>query len=141
MDDKTNNDKNQTEQPPAYETVTVDDQVNQNSSGTINLQPEEVAPDVVSPDISTPAISEPFLSNNGEPVVYEENKNKYFLIGGVVFFLILVFFVLFIFFRPKIPASQQKTVNLTYWGLWEDKEIFAPLISAYQTKNPNVKID
>jgi len=141
MDDKTNNDKNQTEQPPAYETVTVDDQVNQNSSGTINLQPEEVAPDVVSPDISTPAISEPFLSNDGEPVVYEENKNKYFLIGGVVFFLILVFFVLFIFFRPKIPASQQKTVNLTYWGLWEDKEIFAPLISAYQTKNPNVKID
>lgn len=141
MDDKTNKEKNQTEQPTTFETITVDDQINQNSNGTINLQPEEVAPDVVSPDISTAAISEPFLTNDGPPAVYEENKNKYFLIGGTVFFIMLVFVILFTFLRPKMPVSQKSPINLTYWGLWEDKEIYEPLIFAYQAKNPNVKID
>lgn len=39
------------------------------------------------------------------------------------------------------PSSTGKNVNLTYWGLWEPKEVFQPLIEAYQQQHPQTKID
>jgi len=139
-DNKTNLENNQTQPSSGYETVTIDDKLNQNNADSGNLQPEEVAPDVTSPDISTTTMPEPFPTSEEPPAIYEENKNKYLVIGGVVIVFILIFLVLLALFRPKTPISQQ-SINLTYWGLWEDKEIYAPLINAYQIKNPNVKID
>lgn len=99
---------------------------------------EEVAPEVTTP--STEEISQ----DGGLPPdipspVYENNKNKYFVIIGatVIFLLLLVFFIRAIFSGGKAA----KKITLTYWGLWEDKEIFDPLIKQYQQQNPNIKID
>jgi multiple sugar transport system substrate-binding protein len=38
----------------------------------------------------------------------------------------------------KVTGNQ--TVELTYWGLWEDDSTINSLISDYEAKNPNVKI-
>lgn len=72
------------------------------------------------------------------PPVYEENKNQYVFIiaGALVFFVVLIFIVKALF----SGRSANQPINLIYWGLWEDKTVMDPLISAYEQKNPNVKI-
>lgn len=78
------------------------------------------------------------------PPAYEENKTKYLFVGlGVIFFVVI--FVLLINFlrRFKLPIinKKNKEISLTYWGLWEEKQLFDPLIKKYQAKNPNISID
>ncbi|OGK10326.1 hypothetical protein A2767_07185 [Candidatus Roizmanbacteria bacterium RIFCSPHIGHO2_01_FULL_35_10] len=124
-----------------------DDKVNppQNQSGTVfesvpadNLQPEEVAPDVAEPTGEDVSQGQD-LPSDSSPLVFEENKSKYFIIaGGAIFFLLILIFFLKLIFGAKAPP---KDITLTYWGLWEDKEVFAPLITDYQRKNPGIKID
>lgn len=104
------------------------------------LKPEEVAPDVVAPggDEIAPGPSEPESVSDMPPSVYQENKSKYFIVaGGAIFFLILLIVFLRILFGKKGPVKQ---VNLTYWGLWEEEEVFKPVIEEFQNKNPGIKI-
>ncbi len=113
-----------------------------------NQQPkpifESVPAEEVPPEVATPLPEEVTPDESGlppdiPPVVYEENKFKYIIVAGgaIVFFLLLIFL-----FRSITGGSKQasKEANLTYWGLWEEKEIFTPLIEQYQQKNPNIKI-
>jgi len=37
-------------------------------------------------------------------------------------------------------VSQGKEVTITYWGLWEDETIIRPVITAFQAKNPRIKV-
>ena len=102
----------------------------------INDQPvfENVPVEEVPAEINTPESA----SFNTPPSVYQENKNQYFIIiGGAVIFLIVL---LFIFKSIFFGKEAKKTVNLTYWGLWEESEILTPLINQYQQLNPNIKI-
>jgi multiple sugar transport system substrate-binding protein len=62
---------------------------------------------------------------------------KIMLVLGSVVFLIIVGLVGWKFFAGK----QAGPVTITYWGLWESDQIVRPLIEAYQTEHPNVKID
>ena len=106
-----------------------------------NLKPEEVAPEVAAPngEEMAPEPSGSEIPSDVPPVVYEENKSKYFIIaGGAIFFLLILLFFLRVFFGKKAPAKE---VKLTYWGLWEEKEVFTSVIEDYQRKNPGVKID
>ncbi len=100
--------------------------------------PDENQPEAVPTE--SPVIEEvPQDMNIGAPPpIYEENKNQYIFIvgGGIVFLVILMIIVKALFFGK--PAN--KPVSLIYWGLWEDKEVIEPLISAYQQKNPYIKI-
>ncbi len=102
-----------------------------------NLKPEEVSPEVIQP--SGEELSPVATGSDIPPVVYQENKNKYLIIaGGAIFFLLVLIFFLRLLFRGKGPVKE---VKLSYWGLWEEKEIFTPIIEDYQRKNPGVKID
>ncbi len=63
------------------------------------------------------------------------------LIGGI--FLLITRVVL-----PSINQNKEdestdlkESITLTYWGLWESKEIIQPLIDKYQELNPQIKID
>ena len=106
-----------------------------------NLKPEEVAPEVVAPTGEEMAPEEPGteIPSDVPPVVYEENKSKYFIVaGGAIFFLLILLFFLRVFFGKKTPVKE---IKLVYWGLWEEKEVFTPVIEDYQRKNPGVKID
>lgn len=116
-DNKKNPDENQTQEPITPEEV---------SSYVTTPTPEEI----------TPSES---LPSDSPPIVYEENKNKYIFIaaGAIVFVIFMVLFIKLIFGGK----AGVKNITLTYWGLWEDKEIFAPLIDSYQKTHPTIKID
>ncbi|MCX7880952.1 MAG: sugar ABC transporter substrate-binding protein [Patescibacteria group bacterium] len=122
-------DEEKNQLPPIFETVPVDE----------NLQPEEVSPEVATPTVEEVASAGPETIEEAPPLVYETNKSKYFIIIGatILFFFLLIFFLKAIFSGSKKP----KPISLTYWGLWEEKEIFAPLISLYQQKNSHIKIN
>lgn len=133
-DNKTNPEENPPETinqtGPIYESVPEE-----------NLKPEEVAPEVEAPsgEEITSGVPGSEIPSDVPPVVYEENKNKYFIIaGGAIFFLLVLIVFIRLIFTREAPV---KDVKLIYWGLWEDKEIFAPVIEDYQRKNPGVKID
>lgn len=74
------------------------------------------------------------------PPVYEENKLKYLIIGLSAVFFVIIFIFLIRFLSGLIGGGKPKKVSLTYWGLWEEESVFAPLIADYQRKNPNVSI-
>lgn len=118
----------QPQTPSAFQTVSVEE----------SLQPEEVAPEVVSPTTEEVGRSGPEAIPETPPM-FEENKNKYFLIvGAAVLFLVIIIVFLKLFFGSKGPVKQLK---LTYWGLWEDKQVLDPLIKQYQKNNPGIVID
>ena len=113
---------------PIFETVTLEE----------NLQPEEV-----SPDIETPSSEEIAQVGPEEiptvPPMFDENKNKYFIIGiGAIIFIVVLIILLKFFFGNKKPTTP---IKLTYWGLWEEKEVLSPLINDYQKNNPQITID
>ena len=77
------------------------------------------------------------IPNDGLPPNLGTTPN-YFLfgiIGGIIF--ILIFFIIFKFLTGR---SQPKKIELTYWGLWDEKEVFQALIEEYQRQNKNVSI-
>ncbi len=129
MEDNNDNKEKNSQMQPQYETVPLekrDSSFEQPQEPIIEETPEEV----VTPEIPT---------SIDEPPIYKENKNQYLFIGlgGVIFFFILLFLIFSLFSNKK----STKQVNLIYWGLWEEKEIFQPLIDDYQKKNPYVKIN
>lgn len=83
----------------------------------------------------------------GGAPVYEESKSKYYIIIGAIVFFVLIFagVLFFLFTRTGAGGSQAEAepqpVTLTYWGLWEDEAVMAPLIQEYQQANPHVTIE
>jgi len=109
-------------------------QENQSETVPVEIPAVEEAPQ----DLTTPEVESLPPSVDGPLPIYEENKKQYVLIvaGGIIFLIILVIIFRALFFGK--PAN--KPANLIYWGLWEDKEVIEPLITAYQQKNPHIKI-
>ncbi len=58
----------------------------------------------------------------------------------VILLLVGIGLAVFKFLVPNLTNNKNKETTLTWWGLWEDQGVIGPLISEYQTKNPNVKI-
>lgn len=121
------------EQPtPLYESIPVDE----------NIQPEEVSADVASTD---DAFSAPPSEIPADQPMYSSgggggNKTRFLVIGAVVvFFIGILFLILKLIFGSKTDPKVVP-VKLTYWGLWEEKEIYDEVIKDYQTKYPNVTI-
>lgn len=103
-------------------------------------KPSDVPPPIDSGDafLNTPP---PELS--GAPPVYEENRSKYFIIGGAILFFILIFGGVLAFLIARSGSGGNKEpepVTLTYWALWEEQAIMQPLIEEYQAKHPHVTI-
>jgi len=115
---------------------------NENQSLMENqIVPEEIAPDVANP--TSEEIGQEAYANQENleqpPPVYEENKNKYIFIAlAVIIFIVLLLIFLGVFRRSTTGAKE---ITLTYWSLWEEKEVIMPLINEYNKKFPNIKID
>jgi multiple sugar transport system substrate-binding protein len=65
-------------------------------------------------------------------------------LGLIAIILVAVLgFAVYRFVLPLLGVGQtsKKEVTLTWWGLWEDAAVVAPLIAEYQQKNPNVKVN
>ncbi len=64
----------------------------------------------------------------------------------IIIVLALAVVLGFIFWRfgPNLfegTNMQKGPVTITYWGLWEDENLIKPLISDFESKNPNIKIN
>lgn len=85
-------------------------------------------------DTASPVSSDPAYT-------YEESKTKYLVIALAVIFFVVVF-IFFVRFLGRFNKNNaNKKITLVYWGLWEDKAVFDPLIEAYRRKNPNISIN
>lgn len=139
-----------------FETVPLEDLKEESVKG---VEPQEIKdkdPEIeVAPENFTPKT----VNQNSSPLPYEVSNNangfnltnfnlpgfnisgnkKYLIIGIFVIFTLLIFYFLLNLFTGA--GSEKKDITLTYWGLWEDKEILDPLIADYQTKNPGIKIN
>jgi multiple sugar transport system substrate-binding protein len=85
----------------------------------------------------TPVI--PPLMTNEQPIIPPLPKKKFpkiiiFITAAVV--LLLLGFLAISLLGKKVGPSGQ----ITWWGLWEDSSTVAPLISAYESAHPGVKI-
>ncbi len=61
------------------------------------------------------------------------------ILGGLVVLLIVVVLISFISSLFK-PTSDNGKVTLTYWGLWEDSNVFQSVINDFQRQNPNITV-
>ncbi|RLC32698.1 hypothetical protein DRH13_01355, partial [Candidatus Woesebacteria bacterium] len=53
----------------------------------------------------------------------------------------MVFVLFIVVWKIVLPRlNESKETTLTWWGLWEDSSVVAPLISEYEQQNPDVKI-
>jgi ABC-type glycerol-3-phosphate transport system substrate-binding protein len=59
---------------------------------------------------------------------------------GIVIVLGIIFFISNIVLSKFFP-TQINQVTLTYWGLFEDVPVMAPIIADFQRKYPNIKIE
>lgn len=74
------------------------------------------------------------------PVVPPPPKKKFpkmlIWVGVGVVVLLLVFFISRLFVSKTTTSAA-----ITWWGLWEDQSVVAPLIAEYEQAHPNVKIE
>lgn len=97
---------------------------------------------IPAPENETALPQEPSTIDSGSlpPPPYEEDKKKKILVFavGAVIMLILLFVIVRIFFRSK---PTPKNVTLTYWGLWEGKEIIQPILDDYKRTHPTITVE
>lgn len=65
-------------------------------------------------------------------------KKILIIAGGVVIVLILLIVAFMYLTRPKEATGP---VKLTYWGLWEQAELYEQIIAEYERDHPNVDIE
>lgn len=108
------------------------------------LMPEELAPEVGGQDQREATQLQPeVVPIEAEPqAVYKEHNTKLPIIAGAVVVFVLVFIgILFALLNGnKGKTTAPKQITLTYWGLWEEKEVMDVLINEYQRANPHVLI-
>jgi len=128
-----------TEEKPIFEAIPEDEIQPPNSLPADYTQtpinPEETPEEITPEEVPSETISE--TGPPEEPPMYEENKNKYLFIGLGVFFFLIILVLLF----KLLGKSKPRNISLTYWGLWEEKDVFAPLIADYKRKNPQIEIN
>jgi multiple sugar transport system substrate-binding protein len=132
---------------PIYETVPVNPETNQpeqavppaaSAPASPELEPEEVPSEVASPEQALKASPVPPTGPPPPPHGPSRDTLKFFILGGGVAMFFFVFYLIFSFLMGG--KAETKPTTLTYWGLWEEKEIYDPLIALYKVKNPNVTI-
>lgn len=68
-------------------------------------------------------------------------KKKFPLGLLIVFFgLVILIVVGFLLFKKFTGTTPSASGEITWWGLWEDPNIIAPLITEYEKSHSNVKI-
>lgn len=90
--------------------------------------PQPATPPPPPPLTSQPASRPPILGIVGK------------LFIGIIVIVLIAFLGTNIFSFIK-GRQAPKTVTLTYWGLWEDKNIMATVISDFEREHPDIKVD
>lgn len=62
-----------------------------------------------------------------------------YLIG--IFVIALLALLAFKFIIPYFKNKNSQPITLTYWGLWEESSVLQGIISEFESKNSNIKIN
>src|SRR3989344_3892043 len=96
--------------------------------------PEEIPP--IPPDYQTPeTLAAPIVRESPFKIIV-----PILLIVIVIGLIGLVAYKLLGSKKTAVPSAQQP-ITLTYWGLWETPSIMKPVIDAFETANPGIKIN
>lgn len=82
-----------------------------------------------------PAQVSPPVPQPTQPV--KKGFPKALIIAGVLLLVVVLVFVALRFFGG---SKNKSTGNITWWGLWENGNVVAPLISSYESAHPGIKI-
>jgi len=129
-----------TQNPPVGEPVSVepvsqpvaqDQQVGAPQDTSFHQIPEE------SPVSATSTYKEPVVETSGGFGIPPFLK---FLIGGLI--LIVIIFLVWTVgsFLFKGTSSTSGKVNLTYWGLWEDSNVYQAVINDFEKQHPDITV-
>ena len=87
--------------------------------------------------------AEEFLSQQDESFKVSDQPKfgfKKFLIFALILGLLTgLFFLVMKVILPRTQKTQE--ITLDYWGLWEPESVMKGIISEWETKNPNIKIN
>ncbi len=130
---------------PVFETVPIEQPpANQAQPEQEQLMPEELAPTIEGENQAEATQLQPeVVPIEAEPqAVYKEHSSKLPIIAGAVVVFIIVFIgILFALLGGnKAKKATPKQITLSYWGLWEEKEVMDVLINEYHRNNPGVRI-
>jgi len=75
------------------------------------------------------------------PAYIEDSRKKYLIIAVLIVLVLSVVGYLAKSILVKKTPSVAQPVTLTYWGLWEDKEVLQPVIDEYKRSKPNITIN
>lgn len=126
----------ETQYPPSPEPVSIEQNIPVSDAPVDNSYPQYDIPQTegISPSESLPPVP---------PAFVEDRRKKYIILVAVVLILLaLLFLALFVvksIFKTKPKPSEN--VTITYWGLWEDKEVIQPIIDEYINSHPNISIN
>ncbi len=77
---------------------------------------------------------------SGQNIKKKDKKSILFLILFLVILLIGgVLLFKKISKKTELPITDK--TNIIYWGLWEDENVMNTIISEFETKNPNIKVN
>lgn len=109
--------------------------VNNQPQGEITFEPETV---VVPPQSDAPTTVAPQVPLSSPPVPPASSWPKRIIALFVIFLLIAgaIFGGRWLF--GMFEGSKQ--ITITYWGLWENDAIVQPVIAAFESTHPNVRV-
>lgn len=114
------------------------DPTSPSSTPPIQTSPD-ISPDIPSASVTTINISDDQASNASYSDVLKKGKLMLGLIVGVVLFIIIG--ALMLIAKRGRSAANTGIVTLTYWGLWDGKQVMQPLIDEFEKSHPNIKIN
>jgi len=97
-----------------------------------------------SPNTYTIPVSTSVQSPGGVPPVISPPAKKTFpkiVIFAAVGIIVLVLIFVAVKILTPSSGSGASTGTITWWGLWEDQSTIQPLIDAYDSQHPGVKIN
>jgi multiple sugar transport system substrate-binding protein len=104
----------------------------------IDSTPQEAG---VQPEIP---VNNPIVSPVPDELPSSPPPSRFLKVLKILLGLAIVFGVVFFVYNTILPKFFPAKINqakLTYWGLYEDVSVMAPIIADFEKQNPNIKIE
>jgi len=99
-----------------------------------------VSPTVPPVEVYSPPVVPPIIPTGATTAPPPPKKGFSKVIIFVALGIVLLGLIALVLSRVIGRMRGGGEANLTWWGLWEDEAVVAPLIAEYEAANPNVKI-
>lgn len=70
-------------------------------------------------------------------------KSKIFIFigGGIAILIIVLILLVTLLSGGNEPITPPQDITVKFWGIFDDSDVYAPIIDAYQEEHPNVTIE